>query len=231
MKPGRYSSDICESKTSIIMFVRFPHAGKVKTRLAQSLGEDKAAALYRLCVENLFTQCLKLSRTVECYVFYADGADRENVEKWASPNFILRRQEHGMLGNRIANALGVTIREGAEKAIIMASDVPDLSVGELEAAIDALDSYDLVIGPSLDGGYYLLGLKKLEKTLFKGIDWSTENVFRQTLHKAKLASLRVFCLPQLLDIDTKDDLRLWLETTFNKEHEVFKYAMAHWPNL
>ena len=211
--------------------MRFPHAGKVKTRLAQLLGENEAATLYGLCAENLFKQFLELSHIVKCYVFYAEREDLDNVQKWASPTFILKRQAHGVLGDRIENALENSIKEGAEKAIITASDVPDLSVNELKAAIDALDSNDLVIGPSLDGGYYLLGLKKMEKALFKGIDWSTKDVFRQTLHKAMMAGLSVFCLPQLLDIDTKDDLRLWLKTTLSKKSEIFKYAITHWPNL
>ena len=200
---------------SLIIFVRFPQPGKVKTRLAMSIGHAEASRLYRLCAENVFEETKRLSGNIRSHIFYADKNDKDNISKWAGAAFHFMPQAEGDLGMRIEAAFNHVFRQGARKAVIVASDVPDLSADDIQGAINALDSYDLVIGPTNDGGYYLLGMKRLHSELFHGITWSTTAVYEETLKVGEALGLKVYCLRALDDIDTEDDLYRWLKSTSN----------------
>jgi rSAM/selenodomain-associated transferase 1 len=126
------------------------------------------------------------------------------------PHFRFNPQQEGDLGARLEATFKGLFKQGAEKTIIVASDVPDISAVDIEQAFSALDKADMVIGPCTDGGYYLIGLKRLYPELFTGIDWSTNAVYRQTLIAANKLGLRIHSLHQLDDVDTEDDLRRWL---------------------
>jgi glycosyltransferase A (GT-A) superfamily protein (DUF2064 family) len=220
----------------LIIFVRFPHPGKVKTRLATSIGNDKAARLYRLCTENIFKETKKLSDNVLKYIFYADRDDKDNVMKWAGPVFHFMPQVEGDLGIRIEAAFNYMFRQGARKAIIVASDVPDLSAGIIRNAISALTDNDIVIGnaisaltdndivigPTNDGGYYLLGMNGIHSDLFRGVTWSTTKVYDETLGIVEYLGLRVHCLRTLDDIDTEEDLHRWLDASLKEGNPVWK---------
>jgi rSAM/selenodomain-associated transferase 1 len=197
----------------LIIFVRFPHPGKVKTRLATSIGNDKAARLYRLCTENVFKETKKLSDNVLRHIFYADKDDEDNVIKWAGPVFHFMSQVEGDLGIRIEAAFNYVFRQGARKAVIVASDVPDLSAEIIENAINALTDNDIVIGPTNDGGYYLLGMNGVHNDLFHGVTWSTTEVYAETLSIIEYLGLKVHCLRALDDIDTEEDLHRWLDAS------------------
>lgn len=206
----------------LIIFVRFPHPGKVKTRLATSIGNDNAARLYRLCTENIFKETKKLSDNVLRYIFYADRDDKDNVMKWAGPVFHFMPQVEGDLGTRIEAAFNYVFRQGARKAIIVASDVPDLSAGIIRNAISALTDNDIVIGPTNDGGYYLLGMNGIHSDLFRGVTWSTTKVYDETLGIVEYLGLRVHCLRTLDDIDTEEDLHRWLDASLKEGNPVWK---------
>ncbi len=196
---------------ALLIFVRFPRPGKVKTRLARSLGKERAAEFYRLCAENTLREIRWLSGKVERYIFCADEADEIEVRRWAGSGLHFAVQEGEGLGQRLENAFKSTLGSGAQKAVIVASDVPDLSAGILNEAMQALDESDIVIGPCYDGGYYLIGMKRLYNQLFQGISWSTEKVYRQTLDIIKEKGLSVYQLQTLIDIDSETDLRKWAE--------------------
>jgi rSAM/selenodomain-associated transferase 1 len=204
----------------LIIFVRFPHPGKVKTRLATSIGNGRAARLYRLCTENVFKETEKLSDNVQRYIFYADKDDGDNVKKWAGPVFQCRPQVEGDLGIRIEAAFNYVFRQGAKTAVIVASDVPELSAEIIENAISALTDNDIVIGPTNDGGYYLLGMNGMHSDLFHGITWSTTEVYAETLSIIEYLGLKVHCLRALDDIDTEDDLHRWLDTSLKEDNPV-----------
>jgi hypothetical protein len=139
------------------------------------------------------------------------------MERLGGLGFKIAVQEGGSLGQRLCNTFNRILGNGARKAVIVASDVPDLSARVMEEAISSLDSNDVVIGPCYDGGYYLLGLKELCKELFTGISWGTEQVCRQTLDAAREKNLKVHQLPTLFDIDTVADLRQWSQLDGNKK--------------
>jgi len=210
--------------TALIIFIRFPSPGKVKSRLALSLGAEKATNFYRLCAEYVFRKSAEVSGEVRRYVFYSDRSDEDETKQWAGPQFYFSPLTEGSLGTRIEHAFRYVFNEVAQKVIILASDVPDISAEIINDAISALGYYDIVVGPAHDGGYYLLGMKGLHKKLFRGISWSTEKVFKQTLSLTEKLGLTTYCLPSLRDIDTETDLREWMKTAVHAAHPVLRYA-------
>ena len=210
--------------TALVIFIRFPRPGKVKSRLALSLGAEKATNFYRLCAEYVFRESAKVSGEVRRYVFYSDRNDKDEIKQWAGPQFYFSPQAEGSLGIRIEHAFRYVFNEGAREAIILASDVPDISAEIINDAISALGYYDIVVGPAHDGGYYLLGMKRLHQELFRGISWSTEKVFKQTLSLTEKLGLTTYCLPSLRDIDTEADLREWMKTAVHDAHPVLRYV-------
>ncbi len=209
---------------SLVIFVRFPHLGEVKSRLAVALGEEKAANFYRLCAEHVFKESDRVLDRVQRYIFYSDRSDESETRQWVGPQFNILSQIEGDLGRRLEHAFRYLFSRGTHKAIILASDVPDISVEIINDAISALDHDNIVIGPSVDGGYYLLGMKKLHKELFKGISWSTEKVLKQTLSVAEKLRLTVCSLPELRDIDTEEDLREWMKTAADNTNPILIYT-------
>jgi rSAM/selenodomain-associated transferase 1 len=194
---------------SLILFGRLPSAGKVKTRLARSLGEEQAAEFYRLCVENVFQESARLPENVQRYFAYSGTSDSAEIQRWVGPQFHLFAQTEGDLGRRLEHAFDIVFSRGAQKAVIVATDVPELSADTLQCAIRALDSCDIVLGPCPDGGYYLLGIKQLHRELFADIPWSTDQVLDGTLKTIRRLRLSLHLLPMLPDIDTGEDLRRW----------------------
>ncbi|MFC1918339.1 TIGR04282 family arsenosugar biosynthesis glycosyltransferase [Chloroflexota bacterium] len=210
--------------TSLIIFIRLPSPGRVKSRLATSLGAEIATKVYQLCAEHVFQESDRVSSGIQKYVFYSDRRDEEKIKQWAGSRFRFSPQVQGNLGKRIDDAFRTVFDRGTRKAIIVASDVPDLSAEIIDDAASKLDEYDIVIGPCRDGGYYLLGMNKFYRQLFQGIAWSTGQVYRQTLYNAKEMDLKAYSLPCLTDIDTEEDLRQWSEITTDGYHPLQQYA-------
>jgi rSAM/selenodomain-associated transferase 2/rSAM/selenodomain-associated transferase 1 len=203
--------------TVLLLFVRYPAEGRVKSRLAKSLGDEAAARFYRRCAWNLTGQSRRLGRKARRYICYSEEADLERLWRWLGPGFRYRPQIGEGLGRRMENAFYTAFAEGAGKVIILASDTPDLTTEIIEGAIAALDESDTVIGPCHDGGYYLLGMKELHRPLFNGIPWSTDEVLTHTLKTIEGHGLSCRLLPTLADIDTGEDLRRW-ETAHAAAH-------------
>lgn len=208
---------MAEISTAIFVFVRFPRPGKVKTRLSQSLGEKKTTWFYRLCADTILSEIRNLPENVEKYVFCADKNDEPEISRWVGPGFSIAIQEGEDLGQRLKNAFSSVFNSGMQKVIAVASDVPDLSTDIMNKSLQTLDNNDIVIGPCYDGGYYLLGMKRLQNHLFDGISWSTEHVYRQTIAAAKKHGLTAGQLQPLMDIDTEDDIYRWLQITESKQ--------------
>jgi len=196
---------------SIIIFTRYPIEGKVKTRLASTIGNHHAKEFYKMISEIIINDT-KLIRNSYKYVFYSDEAEKEMVKKWLGRSFLYSHQEGKELGERMTNAFRKVFSHGAKKAIIIGTDIPDLSSQIIKEAIRKLDKTDLVIGPSKDGGYYLLGMKKYLPALFKNIEYGTNSVFAETIAKAEKLNLTYSTLELLQDIDTEEDLINWLKS-------------------
>lgn len=185
----------------LIIFIKNPVLGTVKTRLATAIGDEMALNVYNRLLEKSQKETQAVS--AERHLFYSKEIKHDN---WSSNHFNKHLQVEGDLGEKMRSAFE-TVIEPSSKAIIIGSDCYDLTSEIIEEAFEALDINDLVIGPANDGGYYLLGMKKLRPELFDSIAWSTEAVLSQTLKKAKQLGLKVKSLQELIDIDNIDDLK------------------------
>jgi rSAM/selenodomain-associated transferase 1 len=191
----------------IIVFIKNPELGKVKTRLAISMGDNKALEIYNKLVGYTKQVLLQLSNTKK-YVYYSSFVDRQ--DDWNNDHFEKRIQSPGGLGQRMTAAFGETF-ETCEQVLIIGSDCPQLTPFHINYAFERLSNHNVVIGPSQDGGYYLLGMDRHYLDLFQDIEWSTSTVFSDTIHKAKNNGLSISELEILSDIDYEED---WIKYGF-----------------
>lgn len=194
-------------KNTLLIFIRNPVLGKVKTRLAHTLGQEEALRIYLILLEK--TRDAALACPAERWLFYSDEVDKQ--DPWPSDRFQKYVQHTGDLGERMEAAFQQAFDTGAEKVVIIGSDCPALSGSVLLNAFEWLETTDFVLGPVPDGGYYLLGMKSPESSVFHGIAWSTETVRETTINKIQSAGKSVALLPMLSDVDTEAD---W--TAFNE---------------
>ncbi len=173
---------MADQRRRLILFARFPDAGKVKTRLIPALGSKGAAALHRrLVLRTLRTaHALCQAENVELEIRFA-GDDANEMQHWLGDGWICRPQCEGDLGQRMAGAFADSFREGSTATVIIGSDCPTLTSKVLAAAFDSLKANPVVFGPATDGGYYLIGLTRLVPELFQGVAWGTETVLAQSL--------------------------------------------------
>jgi len=189
---------------SLIIFIKNPIAGKTKTRLAASVGHERALKMYHQLMRHTREQAQGLQST-QRLLYYSEFVVDDDA--WPSTAFNKLVQEGADLGERMNNAFASALSEGAEKVVIIGSDCPGITTELLQKAFQALSNHDLVIGPALDGGYYLLGMKSKHPALFQDISWSTENVAHQTRSKAQELGLSTAELIPLSDVDYLED---WL---------------------
>ncbi len=188
-------------KQALIIFARNPVRGKVKTRLAATMGDDKALFIYQSLLEHTvqITQRLPYDR----YVFYADGISQNDV--WSDNLYLKKNQEGNDLGQRMLHAFDTLFQQGYQKIIIIGTDCFELSSSILSDAFTVLDGKEVVIGPSVDGGYYLLGMRQFFPFLFEEKAWSTDSVYSSTVQQLAMQNISYDLLPVLNDIDTEDD--------------------------
>lgn len=213
--------------TALIIFVRFPVAGKVKTRLAETIGSSTAKDFYKLVAENTFAQIAKLEKEmITPFIFCSEKEDLQAIIMWAGKNFQYKIQQGNNLGKRMYNALKTLFDEGFKKVIIIGTDLPDFSSNDIDITLSLLDKYDVVIGPSEDGGYYLLAMRQAHHFLFKDINWSTNTVLSSTIKLLNKEKLKYSLLEEKMDIDTIDDLKKWYAEKSGKTFNNYLYDFA-----
>lgn len=183
----------------LIVFLRLPQWGKVKTRLAATLGDDVALSIYKGLISHTLHCAARSGKSV--YLFY-DGGLPSEAER--NPDFSYHIQSQGDLGAKMSAAISIVLKHHT-KVVIIGSDCPKLSHDIIAKSFDSLDTTDIVVGPAKDGGYYLLGCKKVVDALFENIPWSTSMVLAQTIKKINDESLTFHLLEPLADIDTEED--------------------------
>jgi uncharacterized protein len=188
-------------KKAVIVFQKAAVPGKVKTRLAQRVGDAQATKVYRYLVAHTHRQLEKIDADI--YIFFAGDIDDQY---YASPRYHIRQQCEGDLGLRMSTAFAEVFDIGYNQALIIGTDCYEMKSSILVDAFQALNGDDMVIGPAKDGGYYLLGLPKPIPELFNGIAWSTSTVFNHTLDIAATLGVSVHELPALNDVDRYEDL-------------------------
>ncbi len=190
----------------VLFFVKHPAADKVKTRLAEHVGQDIATDLYKSFVADILSTLRALSVNFKI-VFYPPDAEKK-IQQWLGEEYSYSPQVGKDLGQRMKNAFLQAFSEGFDKVILIGSDIPDLPADYLELGLKALETNDVVLGPSSDGGYYLIGFAKeaFLPDVFEGITWSSADVLEQTLNILKKHKQRIYLLPQWHDVDTLTDL-------------------------
>lgn len=190
----------------LVVFVKEPRPGSVKTRLAAAIGDEDAAAVYRAMAEGVVAATVPEAGDYERLVFYDPPDAGERMRAWL-PAGRLRRQGAGDVGARMADAFARCFARGAGRVAIVGSDAPGVGSAEAREAFAALAAHDVVLGPARDGGYWLVGLRAPQPALFAGIAWSTASVLDETLARAAAAGLSVARLGLRRDVDTLEDLR------------------------
>lgn len=186
----------------LIIFVRNPELGKVKTRLAAAIGPEKALEVYRVLLAH--TRAITLPLQLDKVVFFADTPAGNTL--WEADGYQLQVQQAGDLGEKMAGAFRFGFDKGYERIGIIGSDCYELSSEILLQGFALLQQHDLVAGPAADGGYYFLGMKRFLAGLFENKTWSSPTVLQDTLADAKTMGLTSALLPVLTDVDEVADL-------------------------
>lgn len=199
-------------KEALIIFVRKPELGKVKTRLAATIGAEAALLIYQKLLEHTH----KVSAPLACdkYVFYVDEIEEQDLWRMGYHKHL---QANTDLGGRMQAAFAFLFEKGYARICIIGSDCFELTAEIINDAFLLLQGNDVVIGPAKDGGYYLLGMKDGLKQVFEGVEWSTENVCKQTKAQIEQNGYSFTQLPLLTDVDTVDDVPGEVLSGLNKE--------------
>ena len=194
------------SRVALCIMAKAPEAGRVKTRLCPPLSAEQAAQLSRCFLLDKVAQVRQVARAEPVVAFAPAGAAA--LFEALAPGFTLLPQGDGDLTARVGSVLARLFADGCEAAILIDSDSPTLPVELLDRAVTlaASGEHDLVVGPSEDGGYYLIGLRSPHPELFDGMPWSTPAVLEETLRRAGVLGLRTVGLPAWYDVDTWADL-------------------------
>ena len=195
-----------EENQGVLLFIKAPDPGKVKTRLAVLLGDRAALALYRCFVSDVLAMLARGGYRL--WIFFDPPEARRRVERWLGGGHRLLPQAGDDLGERMANAFRAAFAGGMDGALLIGSDIPDLPNAILDEGLAALAEHDAVLGPAGDGGYYLIGFKSetFLPAVFAGIPWSTPEVCARTLEILAQAGCRVHLLPRRRDVDSPADL-------------------------
>lgn len=196
-------------KRLLLIFIKNEVKGKVKTRLAATLGDDEALRAYQALLDKT-CQITNALTSVEKRVYYSDQIAEK--DRWDLPGFEKAVQYPGDLGERMTDAFEKGFKDGYQQICIIGSDCWDLSTTHLADAFAALDQHDFVAGPANDGGYYLLGMTHYLPALFKDKTFSTDSVYAEAIAEIKTAQKSAHEMEVLTDIDNEDDLKqttLW----------------------
>lgn len=194
----------------LLLLTKAPEPGKVKTRLAEVMGEDAAAGLYEKMLHACLTMCTsaELCPLEICCSPSTDHQFFQQCQERYHSN--LQLQVEGDIGQRMSQAIRSALRY-TEHAVLIGADCPGLSAVELDAAFTALKTgTDVVLGPAQDGGYYLIGMSVHHAGLFQNISWSTDRVLAETLQQLRVLGLNWHTLPVHRDIDTAEDYAVYM---------------------
>ena len=196
--------------TALIIFAKAPIPGEVKTRLCPPLDHDEAASLHG----TLVLDAVERAKGLPGASLYVAGAP-----DLAHPFFKVMEGRYGAqlliqrgpdLGSRMRWAMQDAFEQGAQEVLLTGTDLPTLPRAYLAEALKLVKAHDVVLGPTADGGYYLIGLRKMVPVLFEGIAWSTASVLAETKKKIEQAGLPLGLLPECRDLDTVDDLKVFI---------------------
>ena len=191
----------------LLFFVKYPEKGKVKSRLAAGIGDDSAVIVYKNIVDQMLSRLKK--GPFPLYICFFPKNAQKPIKNWLGREYHYLPQHGKDLGGRMRNGFIDGFAMGYKRVVLIGSDIPDLPMKYIEEAFKSLKEMDAVIGPALDGGYYLIGFNQstFSPQVFEGIAWGTKTVFDETMKKLKRLRRVVHTLPYQRDVDTAEDLK------------------------
>lgn len=191
---------------AIILMTRIPTPGKTKTRLMEVLSAEECAEIHRCFLKDIFKELSDIAKSISVFVSYTPEGNYSELECLLPGHVISLEQRGDNLGERMMNSLRDVFEMGYEEVLLLGTDIPELVKEDIYRAFDVLEKNDICIGPTLDGGYYLIGMKKLQEFLFKdSIAWGNKSVLETTFRKVSELELTVGLGPKHRDIDTGED--------------------------
>lgn len=215
----------------IIVFAKYPHSGFVKTRLIPALGANGAAELH-----EMFTRATLAIAKEACEVGSCDleirflGGDCDQMRELFGSEFCFSQQQGNTLGERLAHAVAKAFKEGIARVVVIGTDCPELATSVLSGAFDCLLSNDVILGPAMDGGYYLIGLRANQPELFREIEWGTDKVLAQTIDIGHRLGCSISKLKVLRDVDEPQDLAA-CRSAIEAFTDDLPEALRHWYRL
>ncbi len=191
--------------TCLIIFAKNPIPGKVKTRLTPHITPTKAAELYKAFIVDILSNSLRLNCD-RITVAYSPISAEKTFHRLCGQSIHYLPQKGHNLGERMKNAFKHSFDKGTEKTVIIGTDSPTIPLSYIQKAFDVLEEVPIVIGPTFDGGYYLVGLSEQNDKIFDDIEWSTAGVLNQTLARVKALHWKLHILPPWYDVDIPDSL-------------------------
>lgn len=183
--------------------------------MALTTSDQFAVDIYNCIAQSIFYTLVEISNYADIFVYYTQSDKFYEIKKWAGKDFSYFVQEGNDLGEKMKNAFNGVFLKDYKYAIIIGSDIPDISKENIINSFNVLEKTDVVISPSGDGGYSLLGLKEVNNALFENIKWSTNSVLAETIQKISKEKLEYIELPPLMDIDTEQELNKWIKNSEN----------------
>lgn len=197
-------------KKHLIVYAKRPLAGYAKTRLGVKIGLEESAGVYARFLYQCLLEFIELDNDeFSIELSLASSADIPYFRA-AFPEYRVRSQTEGDLGQRFTQSFETAFENGATSVVVIGTDIPDLDRSIIQTAFNVLKEKDVILGPDMDGGYYLIGTRQKSAKLFQDIDWSSEYVFSQTEQLIRAQALSLHKLPTLSDIDTEADYQRWL---------------------
>jgi rSAM/selenodomain-associated transferase 1 len=206
---------IKNQETCILLFVKYPEKGKVKLRLSVDINEDIVQELYRCFVEDTLTTVKKIDS--QRFICFFPVEAQKKFQKWLGSKLLFLSQNGVDLGERMKNSFTDVFTKGFRRAVLIGSDSPDLPKRYIEQAFSILQTRDVVLGPTVDGGYYLIGfhMNTFTPSVFEDIPWGNQTVFQETVMKIKQAYRSLGLLPIWNDVDTIADLKYLIQRAEN----------------
>ncbi len=197
------------STNKLLLFLKEPVVGKVKTRLGAVLGMEKATEIYKKFI--LYLSKKNLNHNYEVHVYYSETQNPLWLKEVFSNRTHFHPQIGGNLGQRLSNAINSQFKTSNAKLVILGGDSPDLPLEYINNAFASFKTHDICIGPSHDGGYYLIGLGHPIPEIFENISWGENTVFKETLDICEKLNKPAYILPKWWDVDTVEDYQTFLK--------------------
>lgn len=196
-----------KGKKALIIFSRLPIGRETKTRLTPVLNENQREELHVFMWRKIFSEVMKLIDCLDVFLFWTGTGNIKDYMNFIPPQFHLAEQNGANLGARMSNAVKKVLGSGYESALVIGSDIPELKAENLTRAFDTLKSCDVVLGPSEDGGYWLIGMKEFIPEAFNLSSWGNAGVLERTIEQLRTLGFTHEFADTLQDIDTPEDLK------------------------